>query len=187
MSQYVNGIEFVTEYCCNCHVAFALTRSFQKARLTDRKVFYCPSGHQQHYTGPSEESKLRNELERERQMLEAERMRSLKIKQEHDQVQRAHSTMRARVMNDVCPCCNRTFQNLLNHMRTEHAEEITLKNLRTTFGMTQAAIAKEIGINTAYVSNFESEKYVPEYAKKSIGEWMAKQSGTKVTHGGEKP
>lgn len=175
MSAYVDGIEFVTEHCCNCHMPFAMTKQFQLKRRKDRELFYCPAGHGQHYTGPSEESKLRQEIERKASMLEAERARAEKIQQERDEIQRAHTRMRTRVMNGVCPCCNRTFQNLLNHMRTEHAGEFTLKNLRGAFGMTQAAVAKEIGVLSAYVSNYENEKYVPEYAKKAIETWVARQ------------
>lgn len=175
MSAFVDGIEFVTEHCYKCHVPFAMTRQFQRQRLHDRETFYCPAGHGQHYTGPTEESKLRLEVERKQSMLEAERARAAKVQQERDEIQRAHTRMRTRVMNGVCPCCNRTFQNLLSHMRTEHAGEFSLKNLREAYGLTQSAIAKEIGINPAYVSNFENEKYVPEYAKQAINCWIGKQ------------
>ena len=62
------------------------------------------------------------------------------------QVSKAHKRMRERVMNGVCPCCNRTFQNLREHMKSEHADfgtVQTLAALRQAFGMTQEAVAKE--------------------------------------------
>lgn len=31
---------------------------------------------------------------------------------------------RNRIAAGVCPCCNRTFQNLADHMRTLHADYV---------------------------------------------------------------
>lgn len=177
MTKYVDEVWFVTETCCNCHIQFAMTNAFKAARLSDRKEFYCPAGHGQHYTGESEETKLRRELERTNQMLESAQSRSQVIQQQRDEVQRAHSKMRHRVFNGVCPCCHRTFDNLARHMKSEHAGEMTLKTLRDAFGMTQGAVAKEIGIQSSYVSNHEHDKYVPDYAKQRIASWVEAHSG----------
>lgn len=174
MTKYVDEVWFVTETCCNCHMQFAMTNAFKTARLADRKEFYCPAGHGQHYTGESEEAKLKRELERANQMLESAQSRAQTMQQKHDEVSRAHSRMRHRVFNGVCPCCNRTFENLARHMQSEHASEMTLKTLRDAFGMTQTAIAKEIGIRPVYVSLHENEKQVPEYADRAIKQWMQK-------------
>jgi len=176
MSTFVNNVEFVTEECCNCHMQFAMTADFQRRRRNDHKSFFCPAGHSQHYTGATEETRLKRELERREQMLEAERARAVRLADEKAAVQRAHSRMRTRVMNGVCPCCNRTFQNLMRHMQTEHAEQFTLKHLRTAFGLTQTAVANEIGISPSYVSSHEGGKYVPPYAEEKIKEWIDRQA-----------
>lgn len=176
MGQFVAGVEFIFEYCCNCRMPFAMTADLQRARRDDHKTFYCPQGHPQHYTGPSEADKLRKEVERQRQMREAEESRRLRVETERDEVARAHNRMRTRVMNGVCPCCNRTFQNLMQHMKTEHAGEFNLRTLRTAFGMSQGALAKEIGVTAVYVSLHENGKHVPEYAKRAIESWIDRQS-----------
>jgi DNA-binding XRE family transcriptional regulator len=175
MSNFVDGIEFVTVTCGGCNMPFAMTRQFYDKQRSSHGSFSCPAGCNRKFTGPTEEFRLRQEVERKESMLEAERARAAKAQQERDEIQRAHKRMRTRVMNGVCPCCNRTFQNLLNHMRTEHASELSLKNLREAYGLTQSAIAKEIGVKPAYVSNFENERYVPEYAKQAIGVWLSRQ------------
>lgn len=181
MTTYADTIGFITVSCYKCGVLFGMTQKLQKQRLTDRKLFFCPNGHDQHYFGPSEESKLKDELARKESMLEAERARASTLQTERDAVSRAHSRMRSRVMNGVCPCCNRTFQNLLRHMQTEHAGELNLKTLRQAFGMTQGQVAKEIGVYPAIVSLHERGKPVPHYARQSIERWINMQEPSAVT------
>lgn len=176
MTTFAEGVEFVVEHCCNCHLPFAMSRQFQAKRREDRQWFYCPAGHPQHYTGKTEAQKLREELERKQAALEAEKGRSILLQNERDSIAKAHKRMRTRVMNGVCPCCNRTFQNLMMHMRSEHPDfkELDLKALRTAYGLTQGAAAKEIGIKPAYVSLLENGKGVPEYAKQRAEAWVTR-------------
>lgn len=178
MTAFVDNIQFVTELCCNCGIPFAMSADFQRRRREDRKDFYCPAGHPQHYIGKTEAEKLREEVERQRQMREAEQARAEKLRQERDQVSRAHRRMRTRVMNGVCPCCNRTFQNLLRHMQSEHAGEFNLRNVRAAFGMTQTDVAKEVGLQSGYVSLHERGRPVPSYAAERLEAWIDQHAGT---------
>lgn len=180
MTAYVDSVEFVTHTCGGCGVLFGMTREFHDQRKRDRKGWSCVNGCSRVFTGPSEADKLRDEVERQRQVAEAEGARAARLENERDQVARAHTKMRARVMNGVCPCCNRTFQNLLQHMKTEHAGEVSLSTLRQTFGMTQTAVAKEIGITPVYVSLHERGKPVPAYAARAIDGWVARQASGKL-------
>jgi DNA-binding XRE family transcriptional regulator len=78
----------------------------------------------------------------------------------------------------VCPCCNRSFENLRQHMATQHADfgqERTLKALREAFGMTQADVAEEAGTRMPYVSLFERGKPVPAEARESLTWWLERQ------------
>lgn len=170
--RFVEQTEFVTEQCCHCGISFAMTADLYRRRLNDHNKFYCPNGHAQHYSGKTEAQKLRDQLERERSMREATEARAVKIEKHRNQIKKAHQKMRARVMNGVCPCCNRTFQNLMRHMQTEHSGEISLRNIREAFGMTQEAVADEIGVNKIHVSLFERNKPVADYAKQAIESWM---------------
>lgn len=187
MGQFTDNTWFETETCCSCGLQFAMTLDFQRQKRKDRTWFYCPAGHSQHYTGESEESKLKRELQRKQQMLEAADARANKAESEWSQIDKAHRKMRSRVMNGVCPCCNRTFQNLLAHMRTEHPEfkeAIPLRQLREAFGMGQAAVAKEVGVSAVYVSAYERNAYLPEYAKRRIDDWVERHQATPTPLGG---
>lgn len=181
MVTFVEGHELTTEVCCNCGMLFAMPSDYQRRRRNDHEWFYCPSGHKQHYTGVTEEQRLRNEVERQRQMREAAEARARAEKQRLTQVARAHSRMRKRVANGVCPCCNRSFGNLREHMRTQHpdfGDAKTLRALRTAFGMSQSDVAREVGISTAQISNYERENPIGEHSRRRIQSWLEAHSLT---------
>lgn len=176
MSQFADNEWFETYACCKCGMRFGITTDFVRRRREDRASWYCPSGHPQVFAGASEVQKLKNELERSKQMHDAADARASKAENERKQIARAHRKMRIRVMNGVCPCCTRTFRNLMAHMRTEHPdfkEMRSLNVLRTAFGMTQAQVAKEAGVTAVYVSAYEREVYLPEYAKERLSAWIS--------------
>ena len=180
MGQFANNEWFETEQCCTCGMSFAMTTDFMRRRRDDRKPFYCPSGHSQHYTGKTEAQKLKDELERKQRDLEAANAMTLAAEVERARIAKAHNKMRARVMNGVCPCCNRTFQNLMAHMKTEHPEfkePIKLSTLRVAFGMSQAQVAKEAGVNATYVSLYERDRPVAEYARQRLDNWVDRHKG----------
>lgn len=172
MTKYIDGIEFATEICCKCAMAFAMPADFQRRRRDDRQSFYCPSGHKQHYVGKTEAQLLREQLERAERERDASKSVANSAIHERDQIARAHKSMRNRVMNGVCPCCNRTFQNLLRHMQTEHQSEFSLRTLRQAFGMSQALLAKEIGVSQGHVSAVELGRSVTRSAQSAIDSWV---------------
>lgn len=178
MSGFSELMGYAVEQCYKCGVPFAMTTDFKRQRKEDRQAFYCPNGHGQVYVGKSEADKLRDELERKQHALDAERGRAIALEQQRDQIAKAHRKMRDRLRNGVCPCCKRTFQNLMAHMRTEHPDfgTATLKMLRDAYGLTQSAVANEIGINSVYVSHHERGKHVPEYARQRIESWIERNS-----------
>ena len=167
--KFVDNAFLVTIECYKCHTLFAMTRELNEQCLRDHsKSFYCPSGHGQVYTGKTEEQKLRENLEREKVKHNETLRRTEKISSNY-------SRMRKRVANGVCPCCNRTFQNLLKHMQTEHPDfsnDKALKMLRLMFGLTQQTLAEEIGITAAVVSNYEHKKSVGDWHIKRIENWI---------------
>ena len=64
---FVAEIEMVTEECYKCGVLFAITAELQNARVKDHEFFYCPNGHAQYYPGQTEEERLKQLLDDERQ------------------------------------------------------------------------------------------------------------------------
>lgn len=172
MSVYVDNIKFITEECCNCGMPFAMTKDFQRRRLNDHQSFYCPAGHSQRYTGKTEEQKLKDKLE-------AEAGRAMALESQLNQTSRNYQRIRARVKNGVCPCCNRTFQNLLQHMKTEHpdfGEHDQLKTLRNMYGLAQSALASEIGVPASYVSCYERRRPIPVSAANRIERWISQNA-----------
>lgn len=180
MGKFIEGIELSTEVCCNCGILFAMPADMQRRRRDDHKWFYCPAGHEQHYTGATEAQRLQRELDRKAEMLANANARAETAERDRRSIAKAHQKMRVRVMNGVCPCCNRTFQNLMQHMRSEHpdfSEIRTLLALRQAFGMTQEAVAVEAGVTTPQVSLYERGRNVPAYAKESLDHWVEQHTG----------
>lgn len=178
MGKFVENNWYEVIHCASCAVGFGLPADFIQRRRDDHARFYCPSGHVNFYGGQTEAQKLASRLARAEASLATAQSQSASLRVERDQVARAHKRMRTRVMNGVCPCCNRSFENLRQHMQTQHAEfgkEQTFKALREAFGMTQAEVAREAGVVPAYISLFENSKPVPGYAADRLTTWAQKQ------------
>jgi hypothetical protein len=119
---YQKTITMITVECCSCGVVFGMPSDLNERFMNDpSKYFYCPNGHNQHYS-KSKEQRLREEAERKLQQKENElaNLASTKIQLE-GQLKKANSKLK-RVQNGVCPCCNRTFKDLAAHMKTKHPE-----------------------------------------------------------------
>jgi hypothetical protein len=123
-----------TETCCECGVLFAVAKELRDELLRSKRWFYCPNGHEQHYTGKTEAQKLKEQLEaerRERQRAEQrvamwqDDAREARERAEHERRRangyKGHATrMTKRAKAGVCPCCNRTFKQLAAHMASKH-------------------------------------------------------------------
>lgn len=183
MATFADNQWFETHTCGKCGIAWAAPISFFEEHRQTRKTFWCPNGHPRVYR-ESTEDKLRRELAREKEMRDAAEKRASTVDSERVQITKAHQKMRLRVMNGVCPCCNCTFQNLMQHMKSEHpdfAEVRTLLTLRTAFGMTQDAVAREAGVDAPHVSLYERGKPVSERARRRIEGWLARHNAMEAT------
>lgn len=123
MSTFTSTTTFTVIHCSSCNVAFGLQDSFIRNRRGDRKTFYCPNGHSQWYPGETDADKA----QRLAGQLDMERSRRAGTEKQLDYArrsQKATSTrlkkVKQRVAHGVCPCCNRTFQQLARHMASEH-------------------------------------------------------------------
>lgn len=115
--------ELKTETCCACGMLFAMPTRFERAMRDSGQSFYCPAGHPQFYGS----STLEKRLERAEAETRRERERADRAKREAHRAEmsrRAYKGMltktKKRVAAGVCPCCNRTFQNLARHMAGQH-------------------------------------------------------------------
>lgn len=115
---------------CKCEVWIpdALYEAACHSRGPGGVQFYCSYGHDQHYIwGESEADKLRRERDRLAQRV-AERDDDVRRQRERaEAAERRASAARGqvtkiknRVGHGVCPCCNRTFENLARHIASKH-------------------------------------------------------------------
>ena len=115
--------------CCRCKTSIVLPEALYKAAKTSTRItFYCPYGHEQHFVeGETDLDKMRRERDRLAQRVaewtdEARRERELReVAERRAAAARGQVTkIKNRVGHGVCPCCNRTFENLARHMANQH-------------------------------------------------------------------
>lgn len=126
---------FTTITCGTCKEEFAIKTELYNVLRRNQQTFYCPHGHKRYYPlGPTEEDKLRQERDRLTQQLAqkddaiaAERRRGDSLRDQRDYEQRRVAAAKGQVTRlknraaaGVCPCCNRSFQNLQRHMAHQH-------------------------------------------------------------------
>lgn len=116
--------------CYRCNEDFGLTDEVEAALRRSCASFHCPWGHSQAFRlGECNEDKLRRERDSLKQ--QAARLHD-RIREEGARADRernrangykGHATrISKRAKAGVCPCCNRTFQQLARHMATQHPQ-----------------------------------------------------------------
>jgi hypothetical protein len=124
---------FVTESCCHtgCGIVFAMEQSFVKARREDHLFWFCPNGHRQHYTAQTEAQKLQTKLEQSEKRAEYSRNEARRASERAEREKRKAAAARGqltkaknRAARGVCPQagCQRSFDKLADHVKTEHPE-----------------------------------------------------------------
>ena len=122
----------VREECCSCHMIFAVTTSFQEEMKDTHNSFCCPKGHWQSYRSESETEQLQKIIQQKDNEIRIQTELKEETRQERDQIKKSliaikgHKTrIQKRIAAGVCPCCNRSFNNLHRHMNTKHPKYIT--------------------------------------------------------------
>ena len=125
----------LTQATCWCGMPHAVPRALYDGMLRDHNDgnkqcgIYCPRGHSWTFAGDGKAAVLERELKARTEAL-------IREKQRHDQTAAALRTSRKqtaaekgvvtklkkRASAGVCPCCNRTFQQLARHMQGKHPE-----------------------------------------------------------------
>lgn len=133
MSTYVLNVRQTLEVqdCVECGMQFGVPSDYDQRRRNDRATFYCPAGHPQQYTGPTEAQKLRKQAEQLERRLANEQEYARSLYAEKEAEKRAHATTkgqltktRKRAVNGVCPCCSRSFANVARHVKHVHPEAV---------------------------------------------------------------
>ena len=111
--------------CGKCGGVFALNEAFTSHARANRGAYYCPYCDTRWSWNESDTDRLRKQLEsKERELREAkcETLRQSNLKElEMKEREKSEKKLR-RVNKGVCPCCNRSFNNLHRHMETKHPE-----------------------------------------------------------------
>lgn len=127
VQKFTEQIILVTEECITCGVVFAMPKTL-KDKLQDdpEKGFYCPNGHSMVY----KYNRTQKELNEVKDRLRESEMRIANISMEKVQLEgeiKKRDTKLKRLSNGVCPCCNRSFHNLHQHMKKQHPEQVSPK------------------------------------------------------------
>jgi len=131
MSAWPNALSIRLEYvrCCHedCGVTVIMTEQEMRDYRRNHKWWYCHRGHRQVFNGESDVEAMRRErdeaIERERRAQKA--MEWERVNHQHTKnslaATKGHVTrQKKRAAAGVCPCCNRTFQQLAKHMASKH-------------------------------------------------------------------
>lgn len=124
-------LSFTTITCPTkgCGIEFAVPDTWEKKRREDHSSFYCPNGHSLSFSSKSEVERLRDQLAKEKHNSDQANARADDMRRQRDIADRRRAAMKGqvtriknRVGKGVCPCCNRTFQNLKRHMTGQHPD-----------------------------------------------------------------
>ena len=120
---FYSSIALTEIVCGHCGIKFAVPESWRAEKQETGISWYCPNGHCRAYT-ESDAAKYRRLLEEERQRHSntLSRLNTTELTKEKFKKELARITKR--VSAGVCPCCNRTFQQLARHMKTKHPEQV---------------------------------------------------------------
>lgn len=123
---HLSTVEII--HCARCGSPFGVQKHQLDSLRETGKTFYCPSGHSNVYTKTkadllsTELAKVKRDLEWEAEQNRRNRQDAAHYKKSRDAYKGQVTKIRKRVANGVCPCCNRTFQNLREHMLTQHPD-----------------------------------------------------------------
>lgn len=110
-------LKFQQIICCTCSVRFYTPVELYERRKETGNTFWCPNGHEQHFTETTKKKLERAELELSQVKASRDRERDQRLAAEA-----ATLRLKRRVSKGVCPCCKRTVSQLAKHMETKHPE-----------------------------------------------------------------
>jgi hypothetical protein len=118
----------IIEHCCNCGIAFAMPEDLQSRLKTKGGSFYCPNGHGQHYT-TAENQRLQTELANAKRWEKMANERASRAEQEAEHFKASRNAykgqltrVKKQIVAGLCPCCDRRFPRLEEHMREAHPD-----------------------------------------------------------------
>ena len=111
----------LNEVSCWCGLPFAIPHPLYRQWRENGETIHCPLGHRT-VRKQSECDKLRLERDRLRQQIAYQQERTERAERSAAAYSGHVTRLKKRASAGVCPCCNRTFQQLARHMKTKHPE-----------------------------------------------------------------
>ena len=114
-----------TVSCYKCKTIFGLSEEIYNiaTERSEKFSFYCPNGHPQCFAaGQTEEEKLRQERDRLKQKLAQKDDEIAQERRQREATERQVASLKKRAKAGMCPCCKRTFSNMLAHMESKHPD-----------------------------------------------------------------
>lgn len=123
-------IELKEVQCGVCGTVHAIPEAMWSHCHDNGGYWHCPNGHQWGYReGAVKRDELRRERDRLKQRIAQKDDEIARERQERKAAERRVSAAKGQITKlknrakaGVCPCCNRTFQNLQRHMATKHPD-----------------------------------------------------------------
>lgn len=166
-------IQIVAHWCNGCGIPYGLPEGFIEDRRRDHKSWTCPNGCVRLFR---KDPDVEEQLKRQARNAEAQAT-ALKDQLEAAvrETERTKATLlrdRQRIANGVCPCCNRTFQNVLRHMQGQHPDYDVSKVQQAAtpeFKCSCRRTFRSIG----GLHQHQTKQRRPGWAKPTTDPWMA--------------
>lgn len=114
-------IEMTDMHCGNCGITYAVPEAWRAEKQKNGAGFYCPNGCNRVYR-ESDADKVRKELQAEKEMHKRTLARLNEAEAAEQKAVSELKRQRKRHAAGICPCCNRTLQQLMKHMKTKHPD-----------------------------------------------------------------
>lgn len=123
-------VEMEERRCPVCGIAYAVDRYVMEEKVRNKGEFYCPNGHCRVFR-ESEAERLKKQLAATEAKITDANARAWKAEEAKTKAERRMKKLEKRIVNGVCPCCNRSFSNsaLAKHIKTKHPEFAAAENI----------------------------------------------------------
>jgi uncharacterized protein (UPF0212 family) len=107
--------------CPVCGVYYGLDKDYYDKKYENNGSWYCPNGHSIVFT-KSQPDVLKQQVKDLENRLAAQKAHTESIKRSRSAIKGQLTKAKKRIGAGVCPCCNRQFSNLREHMGHMHPE-----------------------------------------------------------------
>ena len=112
--------------CAKCGVEFGMLKHLETKRREDGADFWCPNGHVLTF-GDSWVDQLRRERDRLKQQIAQKDDEIFEVERQRDAAECKTKRVLKRAHAGLCPCCSRTFQDVVRHMKQKHPDVALLE------------------------------------------------------------